>query len=378
VLFFAWTVFGVLSSAHFIVADRRINSIGAFFSLADEIIVFYWAWAILTPVVLYAARRAARGNTQGLRRWAPLALTGLLVVPIHGMLHIALRTLFGVEHTGTLDARGLMDYAVRHGGGDLATFAVLVGGMFLFEANRRARQRELAAAALESRLARANLELLRWRLHPHFLFNTLNTLSTLMLKGDTDRGERAISLIARYLRDALAQTADETVPLDAELAAVARYLEIEQLRFGDSMRMEIDATEAARRARVPGQLVQPLVENAIMHGASRSPGAEMIAVTASVSGDRLLITISNPAFAVALVEIPAPERVSGSEPLAEEGARFGVRYVRERLQQFYGDDARFELRTVNGRTTASLDLPYSRLPAEGSALSAGRGSEAVA
>src|SRR5687767_15698736 len=91
VLFFAWTVFGVLSSAHFIVADRRINSIGAFFSLADEIIVFYWAWAILTPVVLYAARRAARGNTQGLRRWAPLALTGLLVVPIHGMLHIALK-----------------------------------------------------------------------------------------------------------------------------------------------------------------------------------------------------------------------------------------------------------------------------------------------
>src|SRR5687767_13356009 len=127
VLFLAWTLFGVLSSAHFIAADQKVTGIGSFFSLADEIIVFYWAWALLTPVVVHAARGAARGEMRGFRRWAPLALTVLLVVPIHGVLYIGLKNVFGMEHAGTLDAPGLTDYAAGHGGGDLATFAVIVG-----------------------------------------------------------------------------------------------------------------------------------------------------------------------------------------------------------------------------------------------------------
>jgi LytS/YehU family sensor histidine kinase len=146
---------------------------------------------------------------------------------------------------------------------------VLVGGYLLFDANRRATARELAASELSARLAKADLELLRWNLHPHFLFNALNTVSTLVMKGANDDAGRAISLISRYLRSGMAQRADSMVTLSEDVALVKRYLEIESLRFGDSLRIEVDADADALEATLPGSILQPLVENAIAHGTVR-------------------------------------------------------------------------------------------------------------
>ena len=347
-LFLGWTTFGLLSSAHFFFADRGVSDVASFLVLADNVLVFYWAWALLTPVVVYAARRVARKPFPDWRGLSALAGMGVGLVLVHGTLHITLVRLLGVDPSKHVDAAGLGSYALRHGGGDLATFAVLVGVCFLVEANRRARERELAAASLQTQLARADLELLRWHLHPHFLFNALNTVSTLVLKGQSDKAERAINLISAYLRSALEQRADTKVSLGAELSMVERYVEIERLRFGDAMRLEVVADSDALEARLPGQLIQPLVENAILHGAAREPGSQPIRITGSVRDNRLLIAVSNPSSAA----------TNGS--LGEgDDERFGLRYVEGRMQQFYGANARFNLSTMDGRTTASLDLPKS-------------------
>lgn len=345
-LFLGWTVFGLLSSAHFFFADRGVTDLASFITLADNVLVFYWAWALLTPVVVYAGRRVARNPFPDWIGLAALAGMGVALVPVHGVLHITLVRLLGVDPSKHVDAAGLSAYAVRHGGGDLATFAVLAGVCFLYEANRRARERELAAAALQTQLARADLELLRWHLHPHFLFNALNTVSTLVLKGQADKAERAISLISSYLRSALEQRADTTVSLGDELSMVERYVEIERLRFGDAMRMEVDADAEALAARVPGQLIQPLVENAILHGAARQPGSQPIRISGSIRDGRLLIAVSNPSV--------IDGNGNGS---SHDDERFGLRYVQGRMQQFYGANARFVLATADGRTTATLDLP---------------------
>jgi len=348
-LFVLWTVFGVLSSAHFFFGYEGATDAASFLVLADNVIVFYWGWALLTPIVIVIARRVARSK-QDWREWGMLVLAGTALVFVHGILHETLTALFGIVHKEPASGSFLMDYVRRHGGGDLATFAVLVGGTFLIETNRRARARELAASELEGRLARANLELLRWHLHPHFLFNALNTVSTLVLKGENQRADEAITLISRYLRAGLAQQADATVSLSDELAMVRRYVDIEKLRFGESLRLEMAIDDAALQASVPGLVMQPLVENAITHGVARQDGSAPIRIGANIVGGRLRLTVSNPGNG-----LPADPLES-----TEDSARFGLRYVRERLHQFYGDDATFELSLQSPDTVAALDIPFSR------------------
>src|SRR5215203_3110484 len=342
-LLLGWTVFGFLSSAHFLFADHEVVDLQSFLEVAGNVMVFYWAWAVVTPAVVYIALRSARNGIPSVSRIPELVAGTIGVTVVHTTIYIALLRLLNVDLSMQLDAAGVSKSLVRHAGGDVATYAVIAGVCFLVAASRRARERELAAAAAEARLATADLELLRWHLHPHFLFNALNTVSTLVLKGQNDRAESAISLISRYLRSALEQRADTTVSVAAELTTVERYVEIEKLRFGDLMRVEMDVSDAAREARLPSQLVQPLIENAIMHGAVREPGADPIRIAVAVRNGRLVVTVSNPA----------------SDPVRNDGERFGLKYVRGRLRQFYGDDGRFDLVTRSGLTTATLDLPYT-------------------
>jgi hypothetical protein len=351
-LLVVWTVFGVLSSAHFFFGYGRSTDLPSFLALADNVIVFYWGWALLTPVVFFIVRRAARDGMPGIREWLLLAASGIAVMLVHGVVHITLVEALGIGEKGHVSAHELTSYAMRHGGGDLATFGVLVGAYLLILANRRARAKEFAAAELESRLAKADLELLRWHLHPHFLFNALNTVSTLVLKGESDAASRAITLISRYLRAGIGQRADSMVPLSEDIAMVERYVEIETLRFGDSLQLVIDADNGVRDSRIPSLILQPLVENAIAHGTAREPGAGPIRIAASARAGRIVLTVTNPGNGIGRAG-------NGSDPEAEveDSARFGLRYVRERLRQFYGEDASFDLSHNNSETVATLDLP---------------------
>ena len=319
-----------MSSAHFFFGYEGATSVRTFLALADNVIVFYWGWAILTPVVFWIAKRVAKGGIPSWRGVAVLILASLGVAVLHGLIHTALVPLLGIQHK-PITHLFLGDYLKRHGGGDLATFFVLVGVTMLMETNRRA--------------ARADLELLRWHLHPHFLFNALNTVSTLVMSGKSSGAEKAINLISRYLRSALDQRADSLVPLSSELDTLARYLEIEKLRFGDKLKVDVRADESALGIPVPGSIMQPIVENAIRHGGARNVEGGTISIDATASDGRLRIAIANPTANGA--------GVIGSE----EGARFGVRYVRERLRQFYGQSARFDLDIGEATTVATIDVP---------------------
>jgi sensor histidine kinase YesM len=346
-LLVGWTVFALLSSAHFFFAEKQISSVGSFLRASDNILIFYWAWALLTPLVLYTAGRVARNAKLGVASGMMLLAAGIAATIVHGIIYISLLRLSGVDYSLHVDSIGLRSYLIRHAGGDLATFGVIVGVFLLVEANRRAAEREKAAAELSSRLSRADLELLKWNLHPHFLFNALNTVSTLILSGKNDRADRAVSLIAKYLRSALDRKPDQVIQLGDEIAAVQRYVEIEQLRFGDSMRVDVEIADNARTASVPGEVLQPIVENAIVHGGSRNGDSRPITIRAEVKGARLAVTVSN------------PDNVNGAKSVAaDEHDGFGMRYVRERLRHFYGDDASCDLISRDGITSAVLDIPY--------------------
>ena len=354
-----WTVFGLLSSVHFFFqggADARFGE------TASHVVVFYWGWAILTPAVILLTRRVTNARYSVWRRAGVLALVGVVVVAVHSVLHPLLIRVLGVDSQAQIDLAGLRSFGVRHGGGDLATFAVLVGAYMLFDASRRERGRALASAAVQEQLARAELEVLRWQLHPHFLFNALNTVSTLVLKGDRDSADRAIGLISLYLRHALAQRADSMVPLREELATVNRYVDVERLRFGDTLTIQESVAASALDAYVPGLILQPLVENAIRHGIGRTVGQGPIRITAAIDSGRLCIGVTNPR----VNGLPNTGLDEGwghnavhRDTDGQGSTQFGLRYVRERLHQFYGARASFDLVLGSSESTATLNLPFA-------------------
>jgi two-component system LytT family sensor kinase len=352
IVLYGWTIFGILSSAHFFLGEEGSAGV-SLEDLASHILLFYWAWAAVTPLVLLALRRAVDARASRRVRWEIIVAATPVVMLAHGLVYLAAVRVFGVEPMSPIGASELRDYALRHGGGDLATMAVLVGVYLLLNARQRAHAREVAATALESRLAVADLEVLRSQLQPHFLFNALNTVSTLVLKGDTTGADDAIGRISRYLRSALEQRADATVTLGDEILDVQQYFAIERLRFGDALCLDVEVPDSVRGAHMPALILQPLVENAIRHGMSPGSAGMRIGVTAAIGDGRLRLRVTNPATANA-ASANGAGRTNG----------FGLRYVRERLHLYYGDDATLALSTAAMGTVATIDLPLTRrLPA---------------
>jgi signal transduction histidine kinase len=350
-----WTVFGLLWSLS---SMDDGDGTRAFLRAATAIVPFYWGWALMTPGVLWWARRVVARMPRGPRTWGALVAAAPLVVIVHGVVYIATLALLGLGQR-TLDVGSrLLSYIWRHGGGDVATYLTIVGIYLLLDADRRAREREAAAAGLRDRLARADLELLRSQLQPHFLFNALNTVSTLVLKSERREASQAIELIARYLRAALAQRPDSVVTLDEELQDVRDYVAIETLRFGDGLRVEEQIHDEARALRLPGAILQPLVENAVRHGLAAGAGTGPIVIAASREGGRARLSVSDPGSGWA-GEKKAGENGAGSG--SGDGAAlkgFGLRYVRERLAHFYGEDARLRIEASTSGTVATVEIPW--------------------
>jgi LytS/YehU family sensor histidine kinase len=204
------------------------------------------------------------------------------------------------------------------------------------------RRSELDRLHLESGLAQARLHLLTMQLHPHFLFNTLNSISELMYE-DVAAAERMIARLSELLRLALAQRDSALVTLGQEIENLGIYLEIEKIRFQDRLVVEFEIAPDARQCLVPFLILQPLVENAVRHGISRLNLPGRIAIRACRNADHLQLDLCN--------DIP-------SDIIKRPTEGLGLRNTRDRLQALYEGDYRFEYRvTTEGQWAVHLEIP---------------------
>jgi len=197
---------------------------------------------------------------------------------------------------------------------------------------------------LEARLARAQLQSLRLQLHPHFLFNTLNTINALI---GTDRhaAERVISGLSELLRMSLSSASEQEVTLAKELELLAHYIEIQQIRFQDRLTVNFRIDPDARYALVPNLMLQPLVENAIRHGIAPRAAPGHVVVTAARRGDRLELSV---------VDDGVGEKASRDH---RDGV--GLGNTRARLLSLYGSDHRFEAGGASaGGFAVHIEIPY--------------------
>jgi two-component system LytT family sensor kinase len=212
---------------------------------------------------------------------------------------------------------------------------------------QRLRQQTEAMLAATMRAQQAQLQVLRYQLNPHFLFNTLNAISTLVLDRDTATANRMVQRLSAFLRHSLDGDPSQHVTLDQELAALDLYLGIESVRFAERLKVEREIAADCRAALVPGLLLQPLVENAVKHAVARRIEGGTLRLRARRDGGRLLLSVAD--------DGPGPE--SGeSRP---SGCGVGLSNTRERLRLLYGAEQSFEVaRPAGGGWEVQLSLPF--------------------
>ncbi|MBS1240184.1 MAG: sensor histidine kinase [Proteobacteria bacterium] len=213
---------------------------------------------------------------------------------------------------------------------------------------------------MELQATSAQLAMLRYQLNPHFLFNTLNSISTLVLLKQTEPANAMLTRLSAFLRHTLVNEPGGKVTLEEEVETLKLYLDIERMRFEDRLRTEFRVEAAAARAMLPSLLLQPLVENAIKYAVSPQEEGAQITISARLVGQRLRITVADsgpglqnaggrPTF--------TPASAVGAGVVSSTGV--GLANIRDRLAQAYGDDHVFETRTpAQGGFTVVIEIPF--------------------
>jgi LytS/YehU family sensor histidine kinase len=216
---------------------------------------------------------------------------------------------------------------------------------------RRFRERELRATQLEGQLAKAHLQTLKSQLQPHFLFNTMHSISSLMLT-DVQAADQMMTLLGDLLRMSLESSGTQITTLSRELEFVNCYLEIEKVRFAERLNVTLDIAPETLDATVPHLFLQPLVDNAVKHGISKLPAGGEIRITAHADDGELQIEIrdNGPGFGR-----------EGTFP----ASGLGLRITRERLESLYGQDQSVELLSFpGGGTVTRVCIPFCVQPEE--------------
>ena len=294
-----------------------------------------YSWALVSLALLWITSRAPRYR-------GALALHGLVGTAFIALRQLALIRLMGTN--GTPVKIVLVQVLPSH----ILVLMLLLGVSYGLMASLESREREIRAAQLEAQLSHARLETLKAQLQPHFLFNTLHSISSLV-HHHPDGAERMIASLSDMLRATLVNRDVHEVTLEREMELLLPYFDIQRTRFGSRLEIEVVLDPRTRDARVPHLLLQPLVENAIQHGIQPSREGGRVAVWSRMRGRQLEIGVRDTGGGF----------VNGAPPAARG---VGLSNVRTRLRQLYGTQQ--EVATYNdpesGGAVVLLSIPFRR------------------
>jgi two-component system, LytTR family, sensor kinase len=334
----AWTIVGLLFTVQEIVL-ARVHSEHVNWVFVVIEFVYWYVWAAYTPLVIALAKRFPLTGQRFVSHIAIHTIASLLMTPLASVTEYflsggLLRLLFRATDSGALSLLPtLTDSVLSMSLTGVLTYWLVVGLYQSIHFYQTALERQTRAAQLETRLSHAELENLKSQLHPHFLFNSLHTIGILMQE-DVDAASHLLVSLGDLLRMALERRENE-ITLQSELEFVGKYLEIEQTRFHDRLKVRMDVPPDLLGVYVPSLALQPLVENAIKHGISVDSAAGRLEIAAQRHNGRVWLCV----------------RDDGPGPALGSRLRFGVGLtnVQSRLKQLYGDESSLELTRGDGR-----------------------------
>src|SRR5215813_6152286 len=352
-LFFCgWTLVSIIfAGISYAAAIGENNKQFGFVSALRLNLVQFYLWAILSPLLFRFSRRFPI-------EFRPLNIRNLLLyfpalisfAGIHQILHLAV--LWSISPQWRQRYPALIDcYRAYFAFGfyiDLIIALLIVIAVHALLYYQSFRASELAQSSLKTQLAQAQLRALKMQLHPHFLFNTLHSISSLVLE-DPPKANSMIARLGDFLRLTLENSDQHLVSLQEEAEFLRCYLEIEQVRFGDRLTVALELEPQTLSVQVPHLILQPVVENAIQHAVAPRATPGHIHIAAKRVNSLLQLEIRD----------NGPGMSSNSHPSAIEG--IGLSNVRARLYQIYGSNFRFELMNgKDGGLIVLMQIPFER------------------
>ncbi len=307
----------------------------------------YWLlWAAMSPVIFWITRRFGFDRGQKLRSAAAHVVACLLLSVGHRAIYLVVGWLLNVAVYHRLSSlsevyNSLFLFNLPTG---FMSYATILLVSYVIDYYRRYEEEELKISKLKTELAEAQLRMtqaqlqaLKMQLHPHFLFNTLNSISAL-LEEDVEAADKMIARLGDFLRMTLENSGDEEVTLQEELEFLRCYLAIESVRFNDRLTVNMDVEPEALDARVPNLILQPIVENAIRHAVASRVGAGRIEIRARRESGKLRLSVRDDG--------------PGLSPASSTGARtregIGIANTRARLDQLYKGSHSFDMCDARG------------------------------
>jgi sensor histidine kinase YesM len=299
----------------------------------------WYTCLIFLPLLYWLVRRLQTIGASWPRTISVLLLASIVVSVAKYAIFLPLQQWISGNDTTTL--AGILSSNVII---ELMIFWAAIAIMYGFEYYRQFKERERVQLQLERRISAMQLEALRAQLHPHFLFNTLNAIAT-VLHRDPARADKAIVNLAELLRAVMEQRDREEIPLDAELDLAKRYLDIMSLRSGESMSVSWSIAPEARDAVVPYFILQPLLENALEHGFAGRPDDGHLDVSARVENGVLQLAVEDDGAGLGAASIGG----------------IGLSATSQRLSELYGESARLSLENgSNGGSRVIVEIPLRR------------------
>ena len=350
--FASLSFFGTLAISDY----RRVDLVGIF---VWNLLAFY-LWALLAPLIALLARRYRLDRQHWPQSLVLVHLPASLIFPaLHLCLYLPLYWLAGgsvlTSEFPTLISLFRFQLFAN------LPMKVSIYWLILIAINaldyyHSFRLAEVKASELRAQLAQAQLRALKMQLHPHFLFNTLNSISALLHR-DTEAADQMVTRLGDFLRLTLENSGDQEVTLEQEMEFLRCYLEIETVRFYDRLSVETDIEPQTLSARVPNLILQPLVENAIRHGISRQSAPGRLAIRAVLHEERLLLQVEDNGPGLSLISESGASSAHLSARTHAGGV--GLSNTRSRLEHLYGAEHRFELTRATPRgMIVTLEIPF--------------------
>jgi sensor histidine kinase YesM len=316
-------------------------------SLLYGAVLWEW-WGVIASTLWMLSRRAP--NALGFSLGA--IVSHVVIGSVLGTVHLLLLGSLGFTETGwqthhKASSILMSFFGINRFGMELLIYGFIFGVTGIVRFQIQAQREAMKSLELEKQLSAAQLRALQMQLEPHFLFNTLNAITTLVELGRSSDARRMLFHLNSILKSTLKRTVPEKIPLSQELDVVESYLAIEQVRFADRLHIEIKVEPGALDGLVPCFLLQPIVENAIRHGIANCEGSGIVEASARRDGSILRMKV----------------RDSGSEraKCAENGHGIGLKNTRDRLAHFYRDDFAMHAEPLkSGGFEVSIAIPYER------------------
>lgn len=341
-LFLLWTAIGLSFASQFYLSSTLSGRPITWTEAVSYALADWYVWAVLSLVPLTLSRRFPIEKL----RWSNNVLVHLIASLSVALAYAFLRALVAQAQNFALgepipfhEAAQPLLFKTYHF--NLIVYWVILAIAHAANYYRKYHERERTALDLERRLSDARLQALQMQLNPHFLFNAMHSISALMHR-DVDAADSMLARLSELLRLTLKSDGSQTIPLSQELQILQAYLDIERIRFGDRLTIDLEIDPATTQIQVPSLILQPVVENALRHGIAPHARPGQLTITSSATADTLTLTVT--------------DNGGGLPETIKEG--IGISNTRTRLEELYANHQTFTLQnTTPTGTRAQITLP---------------------